>query len=277
MGRPRRPVREPLAPVLRQKSDHRPRKGAPAHVGKRRRVDNVVPVSGPEQRKEVQPALRKRRAEPGESMVADLRANAVRRLVPGPGVIDRDPPRRLQGGPQNVTRLGREPLLAPVEKPDNLPFRDVHPDIAQQTHQAGNGDLAAVILGQHETPQLRPEVTADPRRQRRHHHPAIWGQPALAPVAHHMGTQDQVLNHVVLVTLEARAVRDLGLDDSILVDGQPRKLAATALALAVRRLRIGALVHAGRLDRRRPLQSLQARDLFAQRRVLFPQTSGLFQ
>ena len=205
-------------------------------------------------------------------MVAYLRANPVRRLMPRPGVIDRDPSRGLQAGPQNLARLGREPFLAPVEKPDNLAFRDLHPDIAQQTDQAGNGNLATVILGQHEAPQLRPEVTADPRRQRRHHHPAIASQPALAPVAHHMAAQHQVLNHVVLVALEARALWNLGRDDPVLVDGQPRKRAATAAALALAARRLGRLVHARRLDRRRPLQTLQARDLLAQRRVLLPQT-----
>ena len=221
MGRPRRLIREPLALVLRQQRHKWAGQMAPAHVRKRRRVDHVVPVAGPQQRKKVQPALRKRRPEPGKAVIADLRANAVRRLVPRSGVIDRDPSRRLHTGPQNVARLGHKPVLAPAPKPHHLAVRDVHPDIAQQTHQAANGHLAAVILGQHEAPQLRPEVTREPRRQRRHHHPAIGGEPALAPVADHMRTQHKILNHIVLVALETRAVRNLDLDDPILIDHQP--------------------------------------------------------
>ena len=138
--------------------------------------------------------------------------------MPRSSVIDRDPSRRLHTGPQNVARLGHKPLLAPVEKPRHLAFRDVHPDIAQQTHQAANGHLAAVILGQYEALHLRPEVTAEPRRQRRHHHPAIGGEPALSPVADHVRTQHKILNHTVLVVLETRAVRNRDLDDPILAE-----------------------------------------------------------
>ena len=81
-----------------------------------------------------------------------------------------------------------------------------------------------------------------------------------------MAAQDQVLHHIVLVALEARAVRNVDFDDALLVDGQPRKLAATATALALPSPgpRISGLVHAGGLDLGRSLQTLQARDLLAQ-------------
>ena len=79
-------------------------------------------------------------------MVAYLRANPVRRLMPRPGVIDRDPSRGLQAGPQNLEASGREPLLAPVEKPDNL--GEISTPIAQQVTKRGNGNLATVIPGQ---------------------------------------------------------------------------------------------------------------------------------
>ena len=48
-------------------------------------------MAGAQQLEEVQPAFAGRRAEPGEVAVADLRAGAVRGLVAGAGVIDRDP------------------------------------------------------------------------------------------------------------------------------------------------------------------------------------------
>ena len=63
--------------VRLQQLDHRPCQGMLAHVLQRRRVDDVVGVAGLQQLEEVQPALAARRAEPGEAVVAELRADAV--------------------------------------------------------------------------------------------------------------------------------------------------------------------------------------------------------
>ena len=98
-----------LLSAPRQKSDPRPREAALAHIIECRRVDHIVPVAGPEQRKKVEPAPAIRGHEPGEAMVADLRANAVRRLLPGRG--DTGPARSAATPPRSARRS--PPATAP--------------------------------------------------------------------------------------------------------------------------------------------------------------------
>jgi len=74
-----------------QPGDQDGRQCARAHVGERGVVQHEVAVAGPQEIKEVQPALRRACAEPGEVVIADLRAEAVGRLVPRAGVVDRNP------------------------------------------------------------------------------------------------------------------------------------------------------------------------------------------
>ena len=60
-----------------------------------------------------------------------------------------------------------------------------------------------MILGQYETAQFRPKMSADAGRQRRRHHVAVRPLPALAAEIHHMWTNDQVLHDKIRVTFEA--------------------------------------------------------------------------
>ena len=60
-------------------------------------------MSGAQQVEEVQPALARARAEPGEIVVADLRAKAVAPRVSRAGIVDADPGGALQPRPQHVT------------------------------------------------------------------------------------------------------------------------------------------------------------------------------
>ena len=108
MRLPGRLVREDALRVAGQERDHRAGQGVLAHVGQRLGVDHVVSMPGPQQREEVQPALAGRAAEPGEVVIADLRADAIHRLVPGAGVVDRDPARARQPGPQHLLALLEE-------------------------------------------------------------------------------------------------------------------------------------------------------------------------
>ena len=80
---------------------------AGAHIGQRRPVDHVVFVAGPQKTEKVQAALGKRRTEPGKTVVADLGAYPVAAPVPGTGIIDAHPGRRLQARAQNVTAVNR--------------------------------------------------------------------------------------------------------------------------------------------------------------------------
>ena len=80
-----------------------------------------------------------------------------------------------------------------------------------------------MVLGQHEAAQLRPEMTIDAGRHRRHDGSAIGRHPALAPEPDRRRLDDQVLDDEVLVALEAGALRNLGLDDPIL-DRDPRQV-----------------------------------------------------
>src|SRR3954453_15903965 len=113
------------------------------------------------------------------------------------------------------------------------------------------GDLALMILQQYEAAQLRPKVAGNPSRHRREDGPPVGREPAFPADAHDMRAQHQILDDEVLVALEARPGRHVGLDDALLFNDQPLGLALPDAALAglVRRLRFRLLLHAARPDR----------------------------
>src|SRR6266581_7598664 len=86
-------VREMLVRMLVQSCDDRAGQVPSAHVAERRSIDDVVGMAGPQQVEEIEPALRLRGAEPGEMLVADLRADAIGGFVASPGIVDRNPGR----------------------------------------------------------------------------------------------------------------------------------------------------------------------------------------
>ena len=131
-------------------------------------VDDVVGVAGPQQLEEVQPALAGRRAEPGEAVVADLRADAVDAAVARAGVVHRDPGAVCQPHPQHLPGLGKEVVLPGDQQAHHLTLADADPSGLELGHQPLHRHLALVVLHQHVAPQLRPEVAADAGRQRRH-------------------------------------------------------------------------------------------------------------
>ena len=104
-----------------------------------------------QQIEEVQPALARPRAEPGEVVVADLRAEPVLAGVACTRVVHRDPGRSLQASPQNVAGLRQEPILTGDQQAHHLSFRDADTDRVQLRHQPRHGDLALMILRQYET------------------------------------------------------------------------------------------------------------------------------
>ena len=99
MGLPGRVIDEASLPLGRQAAEHRPGERAAAHIGQGRRVDHILAVAGAQQVEEVEPALARPRAEPGEGVVTDLRAEAVAASVPGAGVVHGDPGSGLQPRP----------------------------------------------------------------------------------------------------------------------------------------------------------------------------------
>ena len=87
--------------------------------------------------------------------------------------------------------------------------------------------------------------------------------PAFAAIADRVGTQHQVLDQEVLVSLETRPDRRRYLQ-YLFLDPHPRRRLATSLALATsRRFRRGCFVHPARFDVRAAFQALQPRDLLA--------------
>jgi len=80
-----------------------------------------------------------------------------------------------------------------------------------------------------------------------------------------MTAYHQFLDHIVFVALEPRARRRRH-DNAILVDDQTLRTLAPALSLAPPSPRRRARsFHPARLDRRAPLQTLEARNLIARR------------
>ena len=191
----------------------------------------------------------------------------LRAFVPRPGVIHRDPARRLQPGAQHVARFRQELVLPADQQSHQLPLRDADADRLELGQQTRHRDLPLVVLRQHEAAQLRPDVTAHTSRQGRDHRPPIRGDPALAAIAHDPHPQHDVLHHEILVALEPRARRNLRLED-LLLDADPwcRLASATPTAAFATGFWRSAVLHAARLDPWPALQSLQPRNLLAQLR-----------
>src|ERR1700733_5752404 len=86
----------------------------------------------------------------------------------------------------------------------------------------------------------------------------IRRDPALPPVAYHLGTQHHVMHHVGLVPFEARAWRHPRLDHPILNSNAGCDLPATPpLATLARRFRLTRVLHATGLDPRPAIQTFQ--------------------
>ena len=165
-------------------------------------------------------------------IVADLRAVAVLVLVARTRVVDADPGRRFQPGPQHGAGLIDEGAGVRVEQADDLALGDHDADRPELGHQARHGDLALMVLQQHEAAQFRPKVAGNPGRHRRENRLPVGREPALPADAHDMRAQHQILDDEVLVALEARPGRHVGLDDALLVNDQPLGLALLDAALA---------------------------------------------
>ena len=137
-----------------------------------------------------------------------------------------------------------------------------------------------MVLGEHEAAQFRPEMTMNAGRQRRRHRVAVRGLPALAAEIHDMRADHQILHHETRVAFEAGAARWCGdFDGPFLVDRKLRPRTAPSAALIAgtpRRLRLGRLLHAARLDVRPTRTALQPGNLIAQRRNHSLQLNHLF-
>ena len=99
---------------------------------------------------EVQPALAGPCAEPGEVVVADLRAEAVPAGMARTGVVHRDPGRRPQAHTQHVAALGQKVVLAVDQQTHHMPLGDADADRLQLCHQPLDSDLPLMVLEQHE-------------------------------------------------------------------------------------------------------------------------------
>ena len=118
-------------------------------------------------------------------------------------VVHRQPARRLHPGVQDCRVLFLEGVELLVEKPHHLAFGDVHPKVHQQGRQPLHGRLPLMVLGQNKTTQRWPEVARNTRRQRRNDGPPIRRQPTLAAVQNRVRAYHQILDHEILVALEA--------------------------------------------------------------------------
>src|SRR5580704_12191776 len=215
--------------------------------------------------------------------VADLGTEAIIGLMARPGVVHRDPGRARQPGAQHLACFRVKAAMAGGQQADHLAFGNVDAQAAQQRHQPRHCGLSLMILGEHETAQLRPEMAIEAIRQRRRYDLAIGCQPALALKVDDVRMQHQLLNHKAGVALETRAGRRCGqLDFAFFIDRQlgPRAAAAAPLVDAAHRLWIG-LLHAARfavrLDLRPRRTALEPCDLVALRRNRSAQIGHLLQ
>ena len=186
-----------------QLTDNRPGEGSPSHIVQRRLVDDIVFEASTQEIKKVQPALACSGAEPGEIVIADLRAGAVLSSRARAGIVRRGPGCRLQTRPQYVTVLGEEAVLSSDQQAHHLPLGDGDANPPQLCHQPRDDHLPSMVLRQHETTQFWPEMPVNPGWQRSQHHRSIRRNPALPPVTYRLGMQHDVLHHKRLVAFEA--------------------------------------------------------------------------
>src|SRR3954469_25021391 len=185
---------------------------APVGLG----IDHVIGVAGPQHFQEVQPALRG--GEGGEVIVANLCAVAVLVPVAGAGVIDADPGRRFQPGPQHgvldegagvrVEPTWRLEITMPIAR--SWPTRRgmvTWPWYCSSTKRRSSG------------PKW-PQPASAPSRHRREDGLPVGREPALPADAPDMRAQHQILDDEVLVALEARPGRHVDLDDALLINDQ---------------------------------------------------------
>ena len=249
-----------------QSADQRPSQVVLAHVLQSRVVDHIVGVAGSQQAEEVLPALAARGAEPGEVVIANLRADRVGAAVARAGVVHRDPRRGLQPGTQNLLGLGQKPILLVNQQTHDLALRDADAERLQHGDQPLHRHLSLVVLHQHEATQFRAEMATHAAGQRSHDHLACRRQPTLATVMDRAGGDHQVLHIVRLVAPELRA-RRMGRPQHLGLDLDPRRHLATATPFAARAgaAWVSVLLHPARLDRRAAFQALQPGNLVALR------------
>jgi len=150
--------------------------------------------------------------------------------VPGRRVVHRHPARCGQAGAQHVLVLGHEAVERLGQQAHHLALGDLDTDPVQQRREPLRRHLPLGVQRQHEAPQLRPEAAHDPSRQVSQHRLARRQNPALAPIADHLGRKPQVAHQDVLIALEPRAGRhghldhDLGRDRIPVALGAPRWL-----------------------------------------------------
>ena len=222
MSVPGRPIGEDAIGMLAQAGDDGSGERAGAHIGQGFVIDDVIVMSGAQQFEEVEAAFRTRGPEPGELRVADLGAEAVLGLVARPGVVDRDPRRVGQAGPQHGAGFVQEALLAGDQQANDLPLGDDDAEPAQQRDQPRRRDLSLMILGEHEAAQFGSEMTIDARRQGRHHRLAVRGLPAFSAKVGDVRADHQILHHEARIAFETRAGRRFDLELALLMDRQLR-------------------------------------------------------
>src|SRR4051794_34887313 len=145
--------------MCRQALDNQAGQVAAAHVGERLSIDHIVVIAGAQQVEKVAAALGCRRAKPGEAVVADLRAEAVLRLVARPGVVDRKPRRAREPGAQHVASFSEKGLLPGGQLPYQLTLGYRQPEVAQLCHQPRHRYLPLMVLRQHKASQIRAEMS----------------------------------------------------------------------------------------------------------------------
>ena len=145
MRPPRLAVGKAPLPMRGEARDHFPRQLHSPHVVECGIIDGAGFFARAEMLEKVETALRAGRPELGEEIAADHRAVAVRRPMPGAGVVDVDPRRGFHANPQHVPLLLDDDPGVLVQKPPHLALGDVQAHVVQQCHNAVHRRLALVI------------------------------------------------------------------------------------------------------------------------------------
>jgi hypothetical protein len=140
MRQPRLRISEICLRLSHQTGDQRRGQGVLSHIAVSRLVEHVIGMASAQQVEEIQPAFRCAGSEPGEPVIADLRAKSVLADMPRTGIVDRHIRRCLQPGAQNVPASATKSACLSVSRRCNCRLEIATPTERRNVASRGSVD-----------------------------------------------------------------------------------------------------------------------------------------
>src|SRR5215472_11597976 len=184
--------------VIRELVDDGLRQLTVFHVVERRVVDHIECRATAQPRQKRLTRFTRAGAKYREAIGPDLRGVAALSGVARAGIVDRDigP---VEAGVQHRFVFGAEGLELDRQQADDLPLRNHHAHSIEKRDDPIAGDLSGEMQRQDEAMQIGAVSPDNPGIEGGGDRLALRRLPTLPPIARHLRTQAQVLNHDLLV------------------------------------------------------------------------------